>query len=425
MPRLQIVALAAVLTVSASARAEELIPWHHSSLEMVLAGVTDEGDRARVQLCVRPKEGVESGSASVGYPRCRTEWGRWMDCVIAGVERGRSLHASTATGPACFFVLAPSDATQLALPVGNQTLEIAIPEMRQADAAEPAQEPEPKSEPAPEKEPETIAPAEDPWVEPAPPSEPKLVLAEARTVEGAALPVPRDHIVSVRLRVENTGQGVAKNPVAWIEPGAGVFAAKDGASRIELGDLAPGATAELVYRCYADRSASALSFQVTLEQAGNGAATSGSVVSFPLAEATPPPRRVSDIDGDVAASLSARPGALAVVIGVEAYGKIPSATFAAADAKTAARYFEKVLGVPAARIELRVDGEATLAQMQRVFRKRRLARATRLAGLRGLRVLRGSRHGRAGKVLALSAPRGHRSRLPRARPRFPWTRWSR
>jgi hypothetical protein len=361
--RLQIVSLAAVLAVSASAQTEERIPWRHSSLELYLAGVTDVGNSARIEFCVRPKEGVQAGTTSVGYPQCRTEWGRWMDCVIGGIERGRSLHASTAT-PACFFVLAPLDATEIALPVGHGTIEIPIPEQRQA-RAEPASKPEPELEQEPK--PETIAPAEDPWIEPAPPAEPKLVLAETRDVEGVALPVPRDHIVSVHLRVQNTGEGAAKSLVAWIEPGAGVFAAKDGASRIELGDVAPGGTAEFVYRCYADRSASALSFQVTFEQAGSAAAATGSVVSFPLAEVTPPPRPVSDVDGDVVASLSARPAALAVVIGVEAYAKIPSATFAAADAKTAAVYFEKVLGIPAARIELRLDGEATLAQMQRVF----------------------------------------------------------
>jgi hypothetical protein len=366
MPKLQIISLAAVLAVSASAQTEERIPWQHSSLEMYLAGVTDEGDRARIELCVRPKEGVQAGTTSVGYPQCRTEWGRWMDCVIGGIDRSRSLHASTATGPACFLVLAPPDATEIALPVGHGTLKIQIPEARQARAApEPKLEPELK--PETEVKPETIAPADDPWSEPAPAAEPKLVLAEVRDAEGPSLPVPRDHIVSVHLRIENKGEGAAEGLVAWIEPGAGVFAAKDGASRIELGDLAPGGTADFVYRCYADRSATALSFQVTLDQGGSAAATTGSVVSFPLAEVTPPPRPVSDVDGEVAASLSARPSALAVVIGVEAYAKIPSATFASADAKTAARYFERVLGIPAARIELRLDGEATLAQMQRVF----------------------------------------------------------
>jgi hypothetical protein len=90
-------------------------------------------------------------------------------------------------------------------------------------------------------------------------------------------------------------------------------------------------------------------------------------VVAPPAPPTAPMPKISDVDGDLAASLSSRPGALAVIVGVGTYAKAPPATFAAEDAKTAARYFETMLGIPAARIELLVDGEATLGQLQRVF----------------------------------------------------------
>ena len=345
---------AALLAVSASAQPEERIPWQHASLELYRAGVSDYADRARIELCVRPKEGVRAGTTSVGYPRYRTAWGRWTDCVIVGIERSRSLRASADTGPACFSLLVPQDAATVELPLGDRTLAIPVAGWLEAPSPELGPEPEPTTQ------------VEDPWgSEPA--AEPRIVLAEERSLEGASLPVPRDQIVTVHLRAQNAGKGAARGLAAWIEPGTGVFAAKDGASRIDLGDLAPGASAEFVYRCYADRSAAALSFQVTFEQAGGAARATGSVVSFPLAQATPPTRTASDVDGDVAASLSARPSALAVVIGVGAYAKAPAATFAAADGKTAARYFERALGIPAARIEMLLDGEATLGQLQRVF----------------------------------------------------------
>lgn len=356
MSKVLLLAFAIFIAASASAQTGELIPWQHSSLEMYRAAVGDDAEGARLELCVRPKEGFRAGTTSVGFPRCRTGWGRWMDCVIAGIDRSHALHASADTGPACFSVLLPPDATAVALAVGNRTVEIPVAGPREARAAEP--------EPA--QEPEPVTQVDEPWRR-APAPEPKIVLAEERSVEGAPLPVPRDRIVSVHLRVRNAGEGEARGLVAWIEPGPGVFVAKDGATRIELGELAPGAATDFVYRCYADRSASALSFQVTFGQADGAAGATGSVVSFPVAEAPPPPRRVSDVDGDVAASLSARPSALAVVLGVEAYAKIPAATFAAADAKTAARYFEKSLGIPAPRIELLLDGEVTLGQMQRIF----------------------------------------------------------
>jgi hypothetical protein len=56
-----------------------------------------------------------------------------------------------------------------------------------------------------------------------------------------------------------------------------------------------------------------------------------------------------------------------VVLGAEKYANAPAASFAADDATTAARYFEKALGIPATRIELLRDGEVTLGQMQRIF----------------------------------------------------------
>ena len=326
-----------------------VIPWQHGSLELYRASVTEDGDRARIEFCVRPQEGVRAGMTNVGYPRYRRAWGRWIECAVAGLEENRSLFSSADTGPACFSVQLPRDAAALELPLGHRTLELPVKEWLAGPGAEP----------------ESTKDVEEPWSQQAPPAaKAKIVLAEQRSLEGATLPIPRDHIVGVRLRAKNVGDGAARGIVAWIEPGAGVFPAKDGATRIDLGELAPGAEAEFVYRCYADRSAAALSFQVTLEQ-GDGA--TGSLVSFPLAQAAPPPPPASDVDGDVAASLSARPAALAVVLGVGTYAKAPGATYAAADAKTAARYFEKSLGIPAARIELLVDGEVTLGQMQRVF----------------------------------------------------------
>ncbi|HET9300291.1 MAG TPA: caspase family protein [Candidatus Polarisedimenticolaceae bacterium] len=336
MSKLALAPLVALLAGWAPAGADETIPWQHASLELHRSGMHDEAGRLRMDFCVRPKAGVLEGSASVGYPQYETPWGRWIDCPIAGIDMHRGLHASTATGPACFSVLVAPDATTVALRLDRRTLE--IPVLRWA----------------PEQE-----------------AGPEIVLAQERSLEGSPLPVPRDRIVGVRLRARNLGGSTARGLTAWIEPGAGVFAAKDGASRIALGDLAPGAAADFVYRCYADRSAAALSFQVTFQQDDAGSEATGSVVSFPLErsleQGLAQPVFVSDVDGEIAPSLSTRPSALAVVLGVERYTKAPEATFAAADATTAARYFEKLLGIPRARIELVLDDEVTLGQMQRIF----------------------------------------------------------
>ncbi len=332
MSKLALVPLAALLAGWAPARADETIPWQHPALELYRSGVHDESGRLRMEFCVRPKAGALEGTTSVGYPQYETPWGRWIDCPIAGIDMHRLLRASTDSGSACFSVLVAPDATTVALRLDHRALEIPVAgrlEVRGAD--------------------------------------PKIVLAEERSLEGAPLPVPRDRIVGVRLRVRNLGGSTARALAVWIEPGVGVFAAKDGASRIALGDLPPGAAADFIYRCYADRSAVALSFQVTFQQADTASEATGSVVSFPLEQSSPPPVFVSDVDEDIASSLSARPSALAVVLGVEQYAKAPEATFAAADATTAAPYFEKLLGIPRSRIELVLDREVTLGQMQRIF----------------------------------------------------------
>src|SRR5262245_27605340 len=253
--------LATLLAAWTPAHADDRIPWQHPSLELDRSGIHDHGDRLEMQFCVRPKQGFSSGTTSVGYPKYRTPWGRWIDCVIAGVDVHRPLYASIDTGPACFSVLVAPDATAVALPLDHQTLEIPVSGRLEVRSSR---------------------------LEPRPAAESKIVLAEERSLEGASVPIPRDRIMGVRLRVRNLGEGAARGLVVWIEPGVGVFAAQDGASRIDLGDLGPRAATDFVYRCYADRSATALSFQVTFQQGDRASKATGSVVSFPLEDESGP-----------------------------------------------------------------------------------------------------------------------------------------
>lgn len=216
---------------------------------------------------------------------------------------------------------------------------------------------------------------------------PALMLTDDFMVEGNGLPVPRDTIVTVHLRVRNEGQGAAQDVVAVVSTGEGVYPAHDTDERFELGDLEPGDVGELVYRCYANQHAEQLALRVDLGHARAGSAATSSLVTLPLAESTsvarivrvqpdpqpvhtlaPPPMPLtSDIDRFVPHSKSARPDALAVVLGVETYLQAPPATYSAEDARTAARYFEHALGIPARRIQLLLNEEVTLGQMHRIF----------------------------------------------------------
>ncbi len=216
---------------------------------------------------------------------------------------------------------------------------------------------------------------------------PQLVLTNDFAVEGPGLPIPRDTIVTVRLRVRNVGAGAARDVVAQVAPGRDAFPAFDTSERFDLGNLGPGEIAELAYRCYANQRASQLELQVELLHDGAGSSPARSLVTLPLEDSRskarivrvePDPRQpvslapapaplTSDVDRFVPRSLTSRPDGLAVVLGVESYLAAPPATYAAEDARTAARYFEHALGIPASRIQLLLDEEVTLGQFQRIF----------------------------------------------------------
>ncbi|MDX1390133.1 MAG: caspase family protein, partial [Acidobacteriota bacterium] len=217
---------------------------------------------------------------------------------------------------------------------------------------------------------------------------PVLVLTDDFAVEGAGLPVPRDTIVTVRLRVRNVGRGEALDVVASIRTGDGVFPAHDSQERFELGEIGPGAVREIAYRCYANQRAERLALHVDLSDERTRTTPAESVLTLPLANSdtvprivrvtpdprsavpamsSPPPPLTSDVDRFIPEGVAPRLTALAVVLGIESYVDAPPATYAAQDARTAARYFENAMGIPPERVELLLDEEVTLAQMNRLF----------------------------------------------------------
>ncbi|MCM2304967.1 MAG: caspase family protein, partial [Elusimicrobia bacterium] len=81
----------------------------------------------------------------------------------------------------------------------------------------------------------------------------------------------------------------------------------------------------------------------------------------------PPAAPRSDLD-DLPAARPANPNAVAIVIGVESYREsLPKADFAAADARLAAEYFRRVLGVSDENLALLVDGRATKSDFEKYF----------------------------------------------------------
>jgi hypothetical protein len=217
----------------------------------------------------------------------------------------------------------------------------------------------------------------------------ELVLIEDFAVDGVELPVPRDSIVTLHLRVRNVGTGIAEDAVAEVSPGENVFSAHDSPERFELGSLLPGEFEQITYRGYANQRAERFDLEVCLTDARTRGSPSSSILTLPMEDSftsvprivhvtpdprparapmePPPPPLTSDVDRHVPLTDAVRTKGIAVVLGVERYAAAPSADYAAADARTAARYFEHALGIPAERIELLTDADVTLARMNRVF----------------------------------------------------------
>lgn len=108
-----------------------------------------------------------------------------------------------------------------------------------------------------------------------------------------------------------------------------------------------------------------------LELAQVAARLGGGAVTAPVAAspaAMPAPKTGSDLDELPKAAAPRR--AHAVVIGVENYREgLPRADFAAGDARLAAEYFKRVLGVPAENVALLVDDRATNTDLQKYFER--------------------------------------------------------
>lgn len=96
---------------------------------------------------------------------------------------------------------------------------------------------------------------------------------------------------------------------------------------------------------------------------------SAPVVQAPAAPVVPPVRKTKRADALPPAG-APRPNAHAVVIGIERYrGALPRADFAASDARLTAKYFERVLGVPAENMAVLTDDQATKGDFEKYFER--------------------------------------------------------
>lgn len=89
-----------------------------------------------------------------------------------------------------------------------------------------------------------------------------------------------------------------------------------------------------------------------------------------IAIRTPAPVIDSENPENLPSAVAERPHAHAIVIGVERYREtLPRADFAAGDAKLAAEYFRRVLGVPEENLALLSDDRATKSDFEKYFER--------------------------------------------------------
>jgi len=90
----------------------------------------------------------------------------------------------------------------------------------------------------------------------------------------------------------------------------------------------------------------------------------------PVARAAPAVESVSSDIDELPPAGPVHPRTYAVVVGVEHYrAKLPNADFAASDARLAAEYFKRVLGVPEANVALLTDEYAGKADLEKYFER--------------------------------------------------------
>jgi hypothetical protein len=217
---------------------------------------------------------------------------------------------------------------------------------------------------------------------------PKLALAGVRAEDqgGDGRISPRE-LVDVTVRVWNAGEGVARDVRATLTPGDDTFLAEESARQLTLGTIGAGEHRDLSFVAYTNTRARDARVVVTLTEA-TGRFGSTLTVPLPLeraiaqtldatievpprADETPatPTSLLDDVERDLPNAAEPNPDAIAVILGVERYGALPSARFAARDAQLVRRYATSAFGVTDDRnhVYVRTDADATGNEFRKLF----------------------------------------------------------
>ena len=217
---------------------------------------------------------------------------------------------------------------------------------------------------------------------------PKLELAgfKAEDQSGDGRISPRE-LVDVTVRVWNAGAGIARDVRAVLTTGEDTFLAEESARQLTLGTIGAGEHRDLSFVAYTNTRARDARMVVTLTEATG---KFGATLTVPLPldraivhtldatvdararteETAPTPASLlDDVERDLPSAAERNPDAIAVIIGVERYGALPSARFAARDAQLFRRYATSAFGVTDDRnhVYVRTDADATGNEFRKLF----------------------------------------------------------
>ena len=194
-------------------------------------------------------------------------------------------------------------------------------------------------------------------------------------------------LVDVTVRVWNAGAGVARDVRATLSTGDNTFLAEESSRQLTLGTIGAGEHRDLSFVAYTNTRARDARIVVTLTEA-TGRFGSTLTVPLPLERAiaqtldatveaparaddapVTPASLLDDVERDLPSAAEPNPDAIAVILGVERYGALPSARFAARDAQLFRRYATSAFGVTDDRnhVYLRTDADATGNEFRKLF----------------------------------------------------------
>ncbi len=198
-----------------------------------------------------------------------------------------------------------------------------------------------------------------------------LATVVIRDVTGDGRLAPRE-FADITLRIRNDGR--AQTPVlpAHVVRSAGLVLIAGAPDTLWIPALAPGDSTDVVVTAYATGTAPAPELALVILATGTTVRLATRIPTAPAdvpVTAAPAENSADDVASSIPAAAVRNPDALAVIIGIEPYAKLPSARFAGRDAELMRAYAVQALGVPddASHLAFRTGPAASGTEMRRLL----------------------------------------------------------